>query len=453
MSANMKRLTRRQNNNKSPAYGDVLMSKTVTITDNATGKQVECPVLEGAFGPPVIDTKDLYKELGMFSFDPGFATTASCRSAVTYLDGEQGILMHRGYPIEQLAEQSSFTEVCYLLIHGELPTAAEMNEWEHSLKMHAMTHEHLSSFYKGYRYDAHPMSIMAGVVNAVASYYHDHTDIRNPENRLLTARRVLGKMPSLASKCYRYASGLPFVYPDNSRSYIENFMYMTFSWPTEEYVPSPVAVRALELLFILHADHEQNASTSTVRLAASSEANPFACVAAGIVTLWGKAHGGANEAVIQMLEQIEHPENIPRFVEKAKDKDDPFRLMGFGHRVYKNYDPRAKIIRQACHDLLQEMNLNQPLFEIAMELERIALEDDYFIERKLYPNVDFYSGLIYQALKIPSTMFTVMFALARSAGWVAQWMEFMADKDFRIGRPRQLYIGENQRDYVPIEQR
>ena len=453
MSANMKRLTRRQNNNKSPAYGDVLMSKTVTITDNATGKQVECPVLEGAFGPPVIDTKDLYKELGMFSFDPGFATTASCRSAVTYLDGEQGILMHRGYSIEQLAEQSSFTEVCYLLIHGELPTAAEMNEWEHSLKMHAMTHEHLSSFYKGYRYDAHPMSIMAGVVNAVASYYHDHTDIRNPENRLLTARRVLGKMPSLASKCYRYASGLPFVYPDNSRSYIENFMYMTFSWPTEEYVPSPVAVRALELLFILHADHEQNASTSTVRLAASSEANPFACVAAGIVTLWGKAHGGANEAVIQMLEQIEHPENIPRFVEKAKDKDDPFRLMGFGHRVYKNYDPRAKIIRQACHDLLQEMNLNQPLFEIAMELERIALEDDYFIERKLYPNVDFYSGLIYQALKIPSTMFTVMFALARSAGWVAQWMEFMADKDFRIGRPRQLYIGENQRDYVPIEQR
>jgi citrate synthase len=429
------------------------MSKTVTITDNTTGKQIECPVIEGTYGAPVIDTKTLYRELGMFTFDPGFATTSSCRSSITYLDGEEGILLHRGYPIEQLAEHSNFLEVSYLLIHGELPGPAQMQDWENAIKMHGMTHEHLSRFYSGYRYDAHPMSIMAGVVGAVASYYHDATDIRDRDNRLLTARRVIAKMPNIASKCYRYATGLPFVYPDNTRSYIENFMYMTFSWPTEPFVPNPTAVRALDLLFILHADHEQNASTSTVRLCGSAETNPFACVAAGICTLWGKAHGGANEAVIRMLQEIEHPKNIQTFVEKAKNKDDPFRLMGFGHRVYKNYDPRAKIIRQACHDLLDEMNLNQPHFEIAMELERIALEDDYFIERKLYPNVDFYSGLIYQALRIPTSMFTVMFALARSAGWIAQWIEMMEDQDFRIGRPRQLYIGRNQRDYVRIEKR
>ena len=429
------------------------MSDTVTIIDNRTGKQVECPVAAGTYGAPVIDTKNLYNELGMFTLDPGFATTASCRSSITYLDGEEGVLLHRGYPIEQLAEHSTFLEVCYLLIHGDLPTRVQMEEWEHAIKMHTMTHEHLSRFYSGYRYDAHPMSIMAGVVGAVASFYHDATDISDPAHRLVTARRVIAKMPNIASKCYRFAMGLPFVYPDNSRDYIENFMYMTFSWPSEQYSPNPVALRALDLLFILHADHEQNASTSTVRLCGSAESNPFACVAAGISTLWGKAHGGANEAVVQMLEEIEHPGNIRKFVDRAKDKEDPFRLMGFGHRVYKNYDPRAKIIRQACHDLLEEMNLNQPLFEIAMELERIALEDDYFIERKLYPNVDFYSGLIYQALRIPSRMFTVMFALARSAGWIAQWMEFMADQDFRIGRPRQLYVGPEKRDYVPIDRR
>ncbi len=429
------------------------MSDTVTIVDNRTGKQVECPVIGGTYGAPVIDTRNLYNELGMFTLDPGFATTASCRSCITYLDGEEGVLLHRGYPIEQLAEHSTFLEVCYLLIHGDLPTRVQMEEWEHAIKMHTMTHEHLSRFYSGYRYDAHPMSIMAGVVGAVASFYHDATDIRNPEHRLVTARRVIAKMPNIASKCYRYAMGLPFVYPDNARDYIENFMYMTFSWPTEQYSPNPVALRALDLLFILHADHEQNASTSTVRLCGSAESNPFACVAAGISTLWGKAHGGANEAVVKILEEIEHPNNVQKFVDRAKDKEDPFRLMGFGHRVYKNYDPRAKIIRQACHDLLEEMNLNQPLFEIAMELERIALEDDYFIERKLYPNVDFYSGLIYQALRIPSRMFTVMFALARSAGWIAQWMEMMADQDFRIGRPRQLYVGAEKRDYVPIDRR
>ena len=436
-----------------PPRETVKMSDTVTIIDNRTGKQIECPVEEGVYGAPVINTRQLYGELGMFTYDPGFATTASCRSSITYLDGEEGVLMYRGYPIEQLAEHSTYLETCYLLIHGELPNRRQMDEWERAIALHSNTHEHLSRFYTGYRYDAHPMSIMAGVFGAIASYYHDATDIRNPEHRLLTARRVIAKMPTLASKCYRYASGLPFVYPDSSRSYIENLMAMMFSRPSEEYHPNPVAVRALDLLFILHADHEQNASTSTVRIAGSSNANPFACIAAGICTLWGKAHGGANEAVINMLKEIEHPDNIQKFVERAKDKDDPFRLMGFGHRVYKNYDPRAKIIRQSCHELLEEMNLNQPQFEIAMELERLALEDDYFIERKLYPNVDFYSGLIYQALGIPSEMFTVMFTLARSAGWIAQWIELMEDPEFRIGRPRQLYVGQKQRDYVSMDKR
>ncbi len=424
--------------------------RTVTITDNATGKSVECPVVESLYGAPVIDIKSLHKELGLLTLDVGFGSTASCRSAVTYLDGDAGVLLHRGYPIEQLAQQSSFVEVCYLLVHGELPNAEQLSEWDHSLKMHGMTHEHLSRFYSGYRYDAHPMSVLTGVVGAVASYYHEKTDIYSEADQLLTARRVIGKMPGLVAKIYRYASGLPFVYPDNSRGYVENFMTMMYSWPTEPYVANPVAVRALELLMILHADHEQNASTSAVRLAGSAETNPFACLAAGIATLWGKSHGGANEAVIRMLEEIGSPANTRKFVERAKSKDDTFRLMGFGHRVYKNYDPRAKIIRQACHDLLDEMKLNQPLFDIAMELERIALEDDYFIERKLYPNVDFYSGLIYQALNIPTAMFTVMFALARSAGWIAQWIELMRDPEFRIGRPRQLYIGAEQRDYVPL---
>jgi citrate synthase len=430
-----------------------MSSRTVTITDNTTGKSVECPVHEGSYGAPVIDLKTLYKELGMFTLDVGFGATASCRSAITYLDGEQGVLLHRGYPIEQLAEHSNFTEVAYLLIHGELPTAGEMVDWERSIQTHGMTHEHLHRFYSGYRYDAHPMSVLAGVVGAVASFYHDGMDVYSPEDRMVTARRVIGKMPNLVSKIYRYQSGLPFVYPDNSLGYVENFMKMMFSWPTEPFEVSPVAIRALELLMILHADHEQNASTSTVRLAGSAETNPFACVAAGVVTLWGKSHGGANEAVIHMLEEIGDAKNIQKFVDRAKDKDDPFRLMGFGHRVYKNHDPRATIIRKACHELLDELNVDQPMFEIAMELERIALEDEYFIERKLYPNVDFYSGLIYQALNIPTSMFTPMFALARSAGWIAQWMEMMADDDFRIGRPRQLYVGAEKRDYVAVDKR
>jgi citrate synthase len=430
-----------------------MATRSVTITDNTTGKQVECPVHEGQYGAPVIDIKNLYKELGMFTFDIGYASTAACRSAITYLDGEEGVLLHRGYPIEQLAEQSSFLEVSYLLINGELPDARQLADWNHAIKMHGMTHEHLSRFYQGYRYDAHPMSVLAGVAAAVASYYHNTTDIFSAEDRMMTAKRVIAKMPNLVSKIYRYQSGLPFVYPDNSRDYIENFMYMMFSWPTEPYVANPVAMRAMNLLLILHADHEQNASTSTVRLAGSAESNPFACVAAGVATLWGKAHGGANEAVIDMLKEIGDPGNIRRFVDRAKDKNDNTRLMGFGHRVYKNYDPRAKIIRQACHELLDAMNLDQPMFEIAMELERIALEDEYFISRKLYPNVDFYSGLIYQALNIPTSMFTPMFALARASGWIAQWMEMLSDGDFRIGRPRQLYVGAQKRDYVPVAER
>jgi citrate synthase len=430
-----------------------MATRTVTITDNTTGKQVECPVHEGEYGAPVIDIKNLYKELGMFTFDIGYASTAACRSAITYLDGEEGVLLHRGYPIEQLAEKSSFLEVSYLLINGELPNASELADWNHAIKMHGMTHEHLSRFYQGYRYDAHPMSVLAGVMAAVASYYHGTTDINSQEDRMMTAKRVIAKMPSLVSKIYRYQSGLPFVYPDNSRDYIENFMYMMFSWPTEPYIANPVAMRAMNLLLILHADHEQNASTSTVRLAGSAETNPFACVAAGISTLWGKAHGGANEAVIDMLKEIGDVKNIRKFVDRAKDKNDNTRLMGFGHRVYKNYDPRAKIIRKACHELLDEMHLDQPMFEIAMELERIALSDEYFISRKLYPNVDFYSGLIYQALNIPTSMFTPMFALARASGWIAQWMEMLSDGDFRIGRPRQLYIGAQQRDYVAVADR
>jgi citrate synthase len=429
--------------------------ETVTITDNSTGRSVECPIYRGTYGPPVIGTQILYKELGMFTLDPGFLTTASCRSAITYLDGDQGTLVHRGYPIEQLAEHSTFLEVCYLLIYGELPSRPQMDEFDAAVKQHSMVHEHLIKFYGGYRYDAHPMAMMVGVMGAMASYYHDSMNIFDPEERDSTARRIIGKMPNIASKCYKYGIGQPFVYPNNALGYVENFMTMLIAQPSEPYAPDPTAVRALDLLLILHADHEQNASTSTVRLAGSAESNPYTCIAAGMATLWGRAHGGANEAVVLMLNEIKHPNNIKKFIDRAKDKNDPFRLMGFGHRVYKNYDPRAAIIRQACHDVLDRMgaSAHRPMFEIAMELERIALEDAYFIERRLYPNVDFYSGIILSALGIPTRMFTVMFALARSAGWIAHWMEMITDPEFRIGRPRQLYIGAKIRDYVPIEQR
>ncbi len=430
------------------------MTHTVTIIDNKTGKKLECPVIEGAYGAPVIDTKSLNSELGLFTFDPGFMTTAACRSAITYLDGDKGILLHRGYPIEQLAKHSTYLEVCYLLLYGDLPTREQYDQFRADLNMRNLVHEHLERFYTGYRYDAHPMSILVGITGALSSYYHEALDINDPADRNLTAIRVIAKMPILAAHCYKHAMGHPFVYSRDDLGYVHNFLNMMFSLPNRAYVPNPTAIRALDLLLILHADHEQNASTSTVRLAGSAEANPFACIAAGIVTLWGRAHGGANEAVLRMLMEIKDPKNIPQYIARAKDKNDPFRLMGFGHRVYKNYDPRATIIRQACHDLLQEVDtVDQPLFDIAMELEQIALKDDYFIERKLYPNVDFYSGIILKALGIPTAMYTVMFALARSAGWISQWMEMMVDPDFRIGRPRQLYIGSQQRDYVPMDKR
>lgn len=430
------------------------MTKTVTITDNSSGKTIECPVHEGTYGAPVIDTKTLYKDLGMFTYDPGFVTTSSCRSAITYLDGENGVLMHRGYPIEQLAEKSTYLELCYLLMYGELPTTDEFQGFRDDLNKRNMVHEHLERFYSGYRYDAHPMSILIGITGALSSYYHEAMDINDPEDRELTAKRVIAKMPILAAHCYKHAMGHPFVYSRNDLGYVENFLNMMFSRPMADYEPNPIAIKALDLLLILHADHEQNASTSTVRLAGSAEANPFACVAAGIVTLWGRAHGGANEAVLNMLAEIGEPKNIPKFVERAKDKSDPFRLMGFGHRVYKNYDPRATIIRKACHELLQEIDtVDKATFDTAMELEQIALNDDYFKERNLYPNVDFYSGIIYKALGIPVPMYTVMFAMSRSVGWISQWLEMMRDPEFKIGRPRQLYVGSEKRDYVPINDR
>ena len=430
------------------------MSDTVTIIDNKTGKRIECPIITGTYGAPVVDTKSLYKELGMFTIDPGFVTTASCRSAITYIDGEEGVLMHRGYPIEQLAENSDYLEVCYLLLYGELPTKQQFDAFRADLNKRNLVHEHLERFYAGYLYDAHPMSMLVGVTGALSSYYHEAMDINDSEDRILTAHRVIAKMPILAAHCHKHSVGHPFVYSRDDLGYVQNFLNMMFSLPNRAYVPNTTAVRALDLLLILHADHEQNASTSTVRLAGSAEANPFACIAAGIVTLWGRAHGGANEAVLKMLGEINDPKNIPEFIARAKDKDDPFRLMGFGHRVYKNYDPRAIIIRKACHDLLENVDtVDQPLFEIAMKLEEITLKDDYFIERKLYPNVDFYSGIILKALGIPTSMYTVMFALARSVGWIAQWLEMMEDPDFRIGRPRQLYIGSKKRDYVPMEKR
>jgi citrate synthase len=432
-----------------------MTTRTVTITDNSTGKTSVCPVLEPTYGPSVIDTKNLYKDLGMFTHDPGFMITSACRSSITFLDGDEGKLFHRGYPIEQLAENSSYLEVCYLLMYGELPTKAQFEDFENQVKFRSNVHERVNHMYSGYLYDAHPMSIMVGVMGALSSYYHEAMDLNDPADRDLTAKRVIAKMPTLAAQCYKYAVGHPFVYPNNSLGYVENFLNMMFSHPMTTYTPDPVSVKALEVMLILHADHEQNASTSTVRLAGSAGANPFACIAAGMVTLWGPAHGGANEAVLHMLNEIKHPDNIPKFVARAKDKNDTFRLMGFGHRVYKNFDPRSRVIRKVCYELLERMpaNVDHSLFDTALKLEEIALKDDYFIERKLYPNVDFYSGIILKALGIPESMFTVMFGLGRAVGWISQWLEMMKDPDFRIGRPRQLYVGSPKRDYVPIDQR
>jgi citrate synthase len=417
------------------------------------GKEVEAPVLKGSVGPDVIDIRKLYAQTGAFTYDPGFTSTASCESALTYIDGDEGVLLHRGYPIGQLAEQSSFMEVCYLLLNGELPGAAELDTFTRTISRHTMVNEQLSSFFKGFRRDAHPMAIMVGVVGALSAFYHDSTDISDPVQRRISAHRLIAKIPTIAAMAYKYSVGQPFVYPDNKLSYAGNFLKMTFGVPAEEYEVNPVVEKAMDRIFILHADHEQNASTSTVRLAGSSGANPFACIAAGIACLWGPAHGGANEACLTMLREIGTPDKIPHYIERAKDKNDPFRLMGFGHRVYKNRDPRATVMQKTVREVFAAMNVQDPLFETALRLEEIALNDPYFIEKKLFPNVDFYSGIILSAIGFPTTMFTVLFALARTVGWVAQWNEMIEDPSQKIGRPRQLYTGPTQRDYVPVGQR
>jgi citrate synthase len=431
-----------------------MAKNTVTITDNRTGKQIELPVRQATEGPDAVDIGRFFRELGYFTYDPGFVSTASCHSKLTYLDGDQGELTYRGYPIEQLAEHSSFIEVAYLMLYGELPDHEQLKEFDNIILHHSMLNESLKSFFRGFYHDAHPMAIMVGVVGSLSAFYHDSTDISNPRHREIAAHRMIAKMSSIAAASYKHSIGEPQVYPDNSLSFTGNLLHMMFSVPCEKYQLDPLAEKALDLIFILHIDHEQNASTSTVRLAGSSGANPFACIASGIAALWGPAHGGANEAVLSMLNEIGEVKNIPKFLARAKDKDNPFRLMGFGHRVYKNYDPRARIIRKMCHNVLSKLcHGDDPMFELARRLEEIALSDDYFIERKLYPNVDFYSGLIYRALGIPSNMFTVMFSIARTVGWVSQWMEMISEDNQRIGRPRQLYIGARQRDYVPIGQR
>src|SRR3954462_5353222 len=428
-----------------------MTDKTATIS--APGGKYDFPVLDGSVGPEVVDIRKLYGDTGMFTYDPGFTSTASCESAITYIDGEQGILLHRGYPIDQLAENSSFMEVAYLLLHGELPKGTELHDFSYTISRHTMLHEQLMTFYRGFRRDAHPMAIMCGVVGALSAFYHDSTDITDPEQRMIASHRLIAKMPTIAAMAFKYSMGQPFLYPDNSLSYTGNFLRMTFGVPAEPYVVNPVIERAMRRIFILHAAHEQNASTSTVRLAGSSGANPFACIAAGIACLWGPAHGGANEAALNMLREIGRPERIPEFIARAKDKNDPFRLMGFGHRVYKNYDPRATVMQKTVREVFKAMNVTDPVFDVALQLEEMALKDDYFIEKKLFPNVDFYSGVILSAIGFPTTMFTALFALARTVGWIAQWNEMITDPDQKIGRPRQLYTGPTQRDYVPVDQR
>ncbi|WCT75339.1 citrate synthase [Sphingomonas naphthae] len=416
-------------------------------------KTLTYPVLSGSTGPDVIDIRKLYGQTGAFTYDPGFTSTASCWSKITYIDGDAGVLLHRGYPIDQLAEQSSFMEVAYLLLNGELPGQDELNTFSTTISRHTMVHEQLAAFFRGFRRDAHPMAILCGVVGALSAFYHDSTDITDPKQRLIASHRLIAKIPTIAAMAYKYSVGQPFVYPDNKLSYTANFLKMTFSVPAEEYEPDPVVVDAMDKIFILHADHEQNASTSTVRLAGSSGANPFACIAAGIACLWGPAHGGANEAALNMLREIGTPDRIPEYIARAKNKDDPFRLMGFGHRVYKNFDPRAKVLSKAAADVLDKLGISDPVLDTARELEQIALKDQYFIDKKLYPNVDFYSGVILSAIGFPTEMFTVLFALARTVGWVAQWNEMISDPEQKIGRPRQLYTGATQRDYVPVASR
>jgi citrate synthase len=429
-------------------------SEYVTLTDRASNKTVDLPLLTGTEGPKVIDIRRLYAETGYFTFDPGYMATGSCASTITYIDGDEGILRHRGYSIEELAEHSDFMEVCYLLLFGELPDPAQKEEFQRDITYHTMVNEQISFFYRGFRRDAHPMAILCGVVGALSAFYHDSTDITDPHQRLVASHRLIAKMPTIAAMAYKFSLGQPFIYPRNDLSYAENFLHMMFAVPCETYEINPVVANAMDRIFILHADHEQNASTSTVRLAASSGANPFACIAAGIASLWGPAHGGANEAVLKMLAEIGHKKNIPAYLERVKDKDDPTMLMGFGHRVYKHYDPRAAVIQKSCHAVLNELDIkDEPLLELAMELERIALNDDYFVTRKLFPNVDFYSGIILKAMGFPVSMFTVLFAVARTVGWIAQWNELIADESQKIGRPRQLYTGIGERPYVPLEER
>jgi citrate synthase len=425
------------------------MTAKLTLGD----KSLEYSVLSGSVGPDVIDIRKLYAQSGAFTYDPGFTSTASCDSAITYIDGDQGVLLHRGYPIGQLAEHSSFMEVSYLLLNGELPNAAELASFSTTITRHTMLHEQLATFYRGFRRDAHPMAIMCGVVGALSAFYHDSTDITDPYQRMVASHRLIAKMPTIAAMAFQYSVGRPFLYPKNSLSYTGNFLRMTFGNPAEDYEVNPIVEKVMDRIFILHADHEQNASTSTVRLAGSSGANPFACIAAGIACLWGPAHGGANEAALEMLREIGTPDRIPHYIERAKNKNDPFRLMGFGHRVYKNYDPRATVMQQTVREVLKELGVNDPVFEVALQLEEMALNDEYFKEKKLFPNVDFYSGVILSAIGFPTTMFTALFALARTVGWVAQWNEMISDPEQKIGRPRQLYTGPTQRDYVPVAKR
>jgi citrate synthase len=430
------------------------MSKDSYTLTSPDGKTTELPIRKGTTGPDVIDIGELYREQGVFTYDPGFVSTGSCDSDITFIDGENGVLMYRGYPVEQLAEHSNFIEVAYLLLYGELPTAEQLASFNESLRRHTMLNEGMLRFFNGFRYDAHPMAVLSAVVGSMSAYYHDTMDVDDPRAREVFAHRILAKLPTIAAAAHKLTAGQPYIYPRNDLNYSENLLHMLFAVPAETYEINQVAAQALDLLFILHADHEQNCSTSTVRMAGSSGANPYSAIAAGISALWGPAHGGANEAVLRMLKEIGNAKNIPKYLDKAKDKDDPFRLMGFGHRVYKNFDPRAMIIREMCHKVLaQNGQHDTPLFDLALKLEDIALKDEYFIEKNLYPNVDFYSGIIYRALGIPTSMFTVMFAIGRTVGWVAHWREMITDPDARISRPRQLYTGFQQRDYIAVEKR
>jgi citrate synthase len=430
---------------------DAGKSATLMVGSN---QQTHLPVRSGSIGPDVIDVGRLYRDTGCFTYDPGFTSTANCSSRITYIDGDKGVLLYRGYPIEQLTPKSNFIEVCYLLLHGELPNKSQLEEFRTTITRHTMVHEQMTRFFTGFRRDAHPMAVMCGSVGALSAFYHDSTDINDPTQRMIASHRMIAKMPTLAAMAYKYSIGQPFIYPRNDLDYTANFLQMCFAVPCEPYVVNPIVARALDRILVLHADHEQNASTSTVRLAGSSGANPFACIAAGIACLWGPAHGGANEAALKMLEEIGTVDRIPEYVKKAKDKNSGFRLMGFGHRIYKNYDPRAKVMQDTCHEVLDSLGIkNQQLLKVAMELERIALQDDYFIEKKLYPNIDFYSGITLRAMGFPTAMFTVLFAVARTVGWIAQWKEMIEDPEQKIGRPRQLYIGATERPYVPIERR